>query len=641
MDPTPTPTSNGLAKAMAGMAKWFLPSPSSDTLENPAFKALAALTPGVSFILELTAEGQWTLPWVSGRSQEVFGLDPAQLTGPVERWLEFIKREDREALNEALAWAGTKGEEWRWVGRMTLPERMLWIQGAATALLSSKGSKRWVGVWFEMPDPDALEAARKAQEERKVLSLAVEQSPAAIVLTDTEGIILYANPAFEVLTGWTAVEALGRPIGILKSGQMPYSVFVDLWATLREGKEWRGEFLNKKKNGDLFWEESYIAPIYGEDGKVQRFLAIKEDITERKRQEEALQELNGQLEASVTELKRRDHESSLIGHMNDLLRACYSRTEAYRLIALSLREVFPNVSGFLAAPVPTGQAFEVVAEWGENLDSPEPFLADDCWALKRGHHHEAMSPTSGIHCRHFIRPPAGGYLCIPLVIRKTSLGLLHFIARPGERMEYSQVQLAISLSEAITLSLSNLSLHEALLEQAIRDPLTGLFNRRYLEETLARELHRVQRSNTTLCVAMMDVDHFKTFNDAYGHEAGDEVLRALGDVFRDGLRKSDIPCRFGGEEFTLILPDASLDNARMRVETVCRAFKALQIRSSGRLLPPSTVSAGIAIAPFHGSTVDSILRVADGALYAAKLGGRDRVAVAEISAPPTLPPPEG
>jgi diguanylate cyclase (GGDEF)-like protein/PAS domain S-box-containing protein len=557
------------------------------------------------------------------------------LAGPVERWLEYVKPEDREALTDALAWAGSRGEEWRWVGRMTLPDRMMWVQGAATFVPNSQETRRWVGVWFEMPDPAAVEANRKAQEERRVLSLAVEQSPATIVLTDPEGVILYANPAFRTLTGWTPEEALGQPISILKSGQMPFSVYVDLWSTLRDGQEWRGEFLNKKKGGELFWEESYISPILSEDGTIQRFLAIKEDITDRKRHEESLNNLNSQLEDSVAELKRRDHETTLVGHMNDLLRACYSRAEAYRLIALSLREIFQNVSGFLAAPVPTGNAYEVVAEWGENLESPDPFLAEDCWALKRGHHHEAAAPDKGVHCRHFLRPPAGGYLCIPLNIRKTSLGMLHLIARPGERIQYSQVQLALSMTEAITLSLSNLSLQEALLEQAIRDPLTGLFNRRYLEETLGRELHRVQRTNTTLCLAMLDVDHFKSFNDNFGHEAGDEVLRALGDVFRDGLRKSDIPCRFGGEEFTIILPESNLENARIRVGTICKAFKALEIRSGGKLLPPSSLSAGIAIAPHHGITPEVLLRVADGALYAAKLGGRDRVAIAEIN--PSLP----
>lgn len=638
MDPTPLPPQQGLAKALAGVAKWLLTFSNSEPIQNPAFNALSALMPGVAFLLELDAEGGWSLPWVSPRCQEVFGIEPETLSGSSEKWLAWIKAEDREALTDALARAASKGEEWRWVGRMDLQDQTLWIQGAATPLPSRGNTHCWVGVWFEMPDPVAVEAGRKAQEERKILSLAVEQSPAGIVLTDTEGVIEYVNPAFEKLTGWKSQDALGRPISILKSGRMPPSVFVDLWATLREGREWRGELLNQKRDGELFWEEAYLAPVVGEDGLIEHFLGIKEDISDRKRHEEALQTLNNQLEASVEELKRRDRDSALVAHVSDLLRACYSRSEAYRLMALSLREVFQGISGFLAAPVATGLAYEVVAEWGENLESPEPFLAEDCWGLKWGHHHEAISPQASTPCGHFIRPPNGGYLCIPLVLRKTSLGLLHLIARPGEKIEYSQVQLALTLAETIALSLSNLSLHEALLDQAIRDPLTGLFNRRYLEETLGRELHRVQRGSTTLCVAMLDVDHFKNFNDSYGHEAGDDVLRALGDVLRNGLRKSDIPCRFGGEEFTLILPDATLENARIRVETVCRAFKALQIRSGGRPLPPSTMSAGLAIAPFHGSTTDAILRVADGALYAAKLGGRDRVAVAEISPPPIVPP---
>lgn len=630
MEPDARPSAHGLLGSWKEAVARLWGGTEPEATRDPSFQALAGLTPGVAFLMDLDAQHRWSMTWVAPRCQEVFGLPPEAWTGSLQGFLDRIPMEEREQLMEALDGAASRSEEWRWVGRMGLEDRLLWLQGAATPLPERQGLRRWVGVFFEMPDPIAAEANRKAQEDRRILSIAVEQCPAAIVLTDTEGRIEYVNPAFETLTGWEAREAAGCPISILKSGQMPQAVFEDLWGTLRAGREWRGELLNRKRNGDLFWEEAYIAPIFGDDGTVTRYLAIKEDITDRKRHEEALHALNAQLEASVTELKRRDHESALISHMNDLLRACYSRTEAYRLIALSLREVFQGLSGFLAAPVAAGSAYEVVADWGEDLDSPDPFLLEDCLALKRGHHHESIQGAAGPACAHFVRPPAGGYLCVPLNIRKSSLGLLHLIARPGQRIHYSQVQLAIAMAEAITLSLSNLSLHEALVEQAIRDPLTGLFNRRYLEETLGRELHRVQRSSTTLCVAMLDVDHFKSFNDTYGHEAGDDVLRALGDVLRDGLRKSDIPCRFGGEEFTLILPDATLDNARIRVETVCRAFKSFQIRSSGRLLPASSVSAGLAIAPFHGSTVDAILRVADGALYAAKLGGRDRVAVAEV-----------
>jgi diguanylate cyclase (GGDEF)-like protein len=189
----------------------------------------------------------------------------------------------------------------------------------------------------------------------------------------------------------------------------------------------------------------------------------------------------------------------------------------------------------------------------------------------------------------------------------------------------SRKSLAVTVGEDIKLSLFNLRLREKLREQATRDPLTGLYNRRYLEESLERELYRTNREGTPLCVAMLDLDYLKKFNDTFGHEAGDRVLRELGRVLRDKLRKSDISCRFGGEEFVLVLPGSTLADARQRVEQIRLLVKGLQIRHEDQILGRLTVSGGVAASPEHGSTAADLLRAADDALYAAKQAGRDRV----------------
>jgi diguanylate cyclase (GGDEF)-like protein len=220
---------------------------------------------------------------------------------------------------------------------------------------------------------------------------------------------------------------------------------------------------------------------------------------------------------------------------------------------------------------------------------------------------------------------------VPLTVQGETLGLLCFIGaatRKGEH-QVSQQQLAVTVGEAVKLSLSNLRLREKLREQATHDPLTGLFNRRYLDESLPRELHRAQRGNSPLCVAMLDLDHFKRLNDTFGHDAGDSLLRELGQVLHEKLRKSDIVCRYGGEEFVLVLPDSSLANAWQRVEQIRVLIKELQIRHGEHLLGMMTVSAGIAGAREHGSTARELMRAADNALYAAKQAGRDRVVVYE------------
>jgi diguanylate cyclase (GGDEF)-like protein/PAS domain S-box-containing protein len=170
---------------------------------------------------------------------------------------------------------------------------------------------------------------------------------------------------------------------------------------------------------------------------------------------------------------------------------------------------------------------------------------------------------------------------------------------------------------------------EVLRAQAVRDPLTGLFNRQYLDETLMRELRQSRRRKAPLSLAMLDIDHFKIFNDAYGHAAGDEVLKEIGKLLRDTMRGSDIACRYGGEEFVLVLLDADLAAALPTVERICREVKQIRCSYRGQTLPGIALSAGLAQYPAHATSPEELLRAADEAMYAAKRAGRDRI---EISA---------
>jgi diguanylate cyclase (GGDEF)-like protein len=201
----------------------------------------------------------------------------------------------------------------------------------------------------------------------------------------------------------------------------------------------------------------------------------------------------------------------------------------------------------------------------------------------------------------------------------TLSGLLksHFIA--------SNQRLALTVAEHISLALSNLKLHETLKNQAVRDPLTGLFNRRYLEETLEREIHKVARTGTSVGIIMIDIDHFKRFNDTYGHDAGDTVLRELGSLLKEKVRAEDIACRYGGEGFTLILPDATEEVTKERAEELRNAFKQLTTVRRNNI----SLSCGVALFPKHGITGDTILKAADEALYRAKAAGRNQVLVAD------------
>jgi diguanylate cyclase (GGDEF)-like protein len=218
---------------------------------------------------------------------------------------------------------------------------------------------------------------------------------------------------------------------------------------------------------------------------------------------------------------------------------------------------------------------------------------------------------------------------VPLMAQGTALGILHLEQLSGGAADRLAAagQLALTVGEGMALALANLKLQEALRIQAIRDPLTGLFNRRYMIETFERELARVQRHGVSLGVIMTDLDQFKQFNDTFGHDLGDKLLTAFGDFISTMIRKEDIACRWGGEEFCLLLPGASLPATLEKAEEIRSGVRQLQVLN-GQPHRPVTISLGIAVYPEHGSTKDELIIAADEAMYRAKNGGRDRIITA-------------
>ena len=200
-----------------------------------------------------------------------------------------------------------------------------------------------------------------------------------------------------------------------------------------------------------------------------------------------------------------------------------------------------------------------------------------------------------------------------------------------EEVGATKLRLIEAVADRIALAMANLKLQEAMRQQSVRDPLTGLFNRRYMEESLERELRRAARSNRTLGILMLDLDFFKHFNDNYGHDAGDAMLREFSALLGATFRGGDIACRYGGEEFALILPEASLEATSQRGEVLREKTKRLNVQHRGLSLGTVTLSVGVAAFPQHGSNSEALLRAADEALYAAKQSGRDRVVVAPLS----------
>ncbi len=385
---------------------------------------------------------------------------------------------------------------------------------------------------------------------------------------------------------------------------------------------------------------AHYHPIRAQDGTIIGIGAAVTEITERKRAEEALEQANKKLTAWVQELEQRNREGVLLSEMSDLLLSCATAEEAYAVIARSASQLFPGQPGALFVLGPSENLVEAVAVWGDCPVGEGTFAWEDCWASRRGRAHIVNDPRSELLCRHLGRAPECGYLCIPMMAQGESLGVLHLQdapqapggleGAPGWFRESKRL-LAMTVSGHVALALANLKLRESLRNQSVRDHLTGLFNRRYMEESLERELRRSSRSQRPVGVIMLDLDHFKPFNDTFGHDAGDALLRELGHLLQTRTRKEDMACRYGGEEFVIVLSGASLEIAQERAEQLREKVKTLNVELRGHSLGAMTVSLGVAVAPHHGSTIAEILRAADLALYEAKKAGRDRVVVQQSS----------
>jgi diguanylate cyclase (GGDEF)-like protein len=332
-------------------------------------------------------------------------------------------------------------------------------------------------------------------------------------------------------------------------------------------------------------------------------------------------------------LERRTSELDLLNRMGELLQASSTEGEAYEVFAGFIRRFFPTEVTVIAAINPSRNLLEVqsvsfsTAARGEDVFGP-----DDCWALRRGRAHLVQAGNAAIICKHLVGARLNSAFCIPLMAQGEAVGLLSFLQEDlggrGAGWEESHQRLAVTVADQLGLAIANLKLRETLRNQSIRDALTGLFNRRYMEETLERELARAERGRRPLTVIMIDLDHFKQFNDTYGHDAGDMLLREAGRVLRTTVRRSDLACRYGGEEFVLILPDAVLDIGLSCLERLRLSMRELAVPIRGETASAVTLSAGVASYPDHGLDAASLLQASDRALYRAKRDGRDRVCIA-------------
>ncbi|WP_459855154.1 sensor domain-containing diguanylate cyclase [Dongia sp. agr-C8] len=351
-------------------------------------------------------------------------------------------------------------------------------------------------------------------------------------------------------------------------------------------------------------------------------------------------------------LRRRNADRHQVTEMSTALQLADSRHEAYAIIASFARRMMTEVSGVLYVYTASRDQLTQVAQWsrkGEAHTFAEQLHPQECWGLRQGSRHDGRAGNSDagetdaapITCRHLDgEDELGPYACIPIVGRGQILGMLHL---RGEILRTRKTAAALDdtierLTDQLSLSLTNIELREKLENMALRDGLTGLYNRRFLDETLERDLSKLQRDRKSGAVLLLDVDHFKRFNDTHGHQAGDEALRRVGTALLASVRASDVVCRYGGEEFLVFLPDCNTAEATAKAEKIRAAVSGTSMTMGERVIPSVTISIGLAMFPAHAQTRALLLQMADRALYQAKAAGRNRVVVAGTE-PTALPSP--
>ncbi len=357
-------------------------------------------------------------------------------------------------------------------------------------------------------------------------------------------------------------------------------------------------------------------------------------LREQQRTSSILRKAGDDLNAGMAELERRNNEISVLGQMARALESTASTRESLEVIAVYCAKLLPHTSGELLLFRNSRDALEKSAQWGDAQSSEDMIDPGDCWALRRGRPHK-VEHAGDLCCSHYEKTQEQfrSHLCVPLTAQGEVLGLICMEPRRGGEAAMPEIdandeKLALAMAEQVSLALSNAKLREVLKHQSIVDPLTGLFNRRYMDETLSRELSRAARKSMPLSCVMLDVDHFKKINDTFGHEAGDAVLHSIAQRLKANVREGDLVCRFGGEELVLIMPECGKQDAFERAEKIRAALNAFDVVHGDKRIGRVSASFGVASFPQDGKDAQGLLEAADQAMYDAKNKGRNRVELA-------------
>ncbi|QTF91005.1 diguanylate cyclase [Halomonas sp. BM-2019] len=406
------------------------------------------------------------------------------------------------------------------------------------------------------------------------LRVAVEQSPVAIAITDIDGRFQFANRCYVEITGYRSEELLGRTPAMIQSGETPERLYRELWEAILGGRVWEGELLNRRKDGQTYWARESITPVRNDRGELVSFVAVKEDITERRRQQAELALL-----ATVFETG----QATLIADAE-------MRIE-------KVNQAFTDITGYTDAEV-VGQTPKLFKSGRHDAAFYQrlwrSLMEDGHWQgeiWNRNRHGEIYPLWQSITAVH-----------------DDQGRLRHFVSVFHNISERKHME-------------------QELERQASRDHLTGAYNRRAFDGALRQAMQQAERDAEPLALLLLDIDHFKAVNDRHGHDTGDEVLRRVAERLAGSLRSTDLLARWGGEEFAILLPGTPLRGAATFAER-------LRSRIAESRLLGLSITVSIGLTEYRpGDAAAVLLGRVDSALYRAKRGGRNGVVIAGEPAP--------
>ena len=456
----------------------------------------------------------------------------------------------------------------------------------------------------------------------------VRHATDSVVCTDASGKTIWVNERFTQMAGYTLDDMLGRsPGSVLQGPDTCPETVAQLRAALADQRAVTAEILNYDKAGRAYWIKLSITPLFDEAGALTGFLSIERDITKYKQLIEQVTAVSEKERTKNTELK-------LIGQMSSWLFSAQSLEELVAIIGEAMSHIFPTTHGTLYLYSNSRDCLEYAGGWGRAADHEHQFKSDECWALRRGRSYAYGEQAIAMKCHH-LPEVSNAYACMPIIAHGDTIGLLHldFHHLPAHGLDEAEairlehkLELAQICVEQISLATAIVRLQTELHQKSVKDALTGLWNRRWFLDMAATELNRANKSSKPLAVIMLDVDHFKRFNDEHGHDAGDTALKVLSAHLSDLDREGVYPARFGGEEFAIICANTTAEEAVALIDELREKVSRAPIIHAGQRLPSLSFSAGVARAAAV-TDLRTLITCADKALYAAKAAGRHQTKV--------------